>query len=288
MKGFFKTGNLMGITITSLLFFSCGEGVKKSGENPATKNSKPTNVLAKNVNYIDSIKEKNGLIIKWAHKGKGSKLNDGDLVLISYVVTLPNGKLVDGSSKITKSDLPFLVGYNIQSKGWDEALRKMSVGDVATVILPSELGWSENSLGDALPANSDLLIQFFIVKKVPPAVTMNGSKIWRWNLLKPNKDDIEFGPQKTIKFNLIVNSRKDISLINTYTKKMVITNKFEDEFQPKSLKKALTNAKKNQGVFVLVSPQEVSEIKGVPQKLPVGESLFYNIQVVDVSFKSEK
>jgi hypothetical protein len=285
IKGFLSVKYFIVFFVVSILFISCGDGVKKSGENPATKNEKPINVLAKNVKYIDSIQEKNGLKIKWARKGKGSKLNDGDLVLISYVVTLPNGKLVDGSSKISKSDLPFLVGYNMQSKGWDEAMRKMSVGDVATVILPSELGWSENSIGDALPANSDLIIQFFIVRKVPPAITINGSKIWRWNLLKPNKDDIGFGPLKTIKFNLVVNSRKDISLINTYTKKMLITNKFEDEFEPKSLKKALTNAKKNQGIFVLVSPQEVSQIKGIQQKMQLGESLFYNIQVVDVNSK---
>ena len=285
IKGFLSVKNFIVFFVVSILFISCGDGVKKSGENPATKNEKPINVLAKNVKYIDSIQEKNGLKIKWARKGKGSKLNDGDLVLISYVVTLPNGKLVDGSSKISKSDLPFLVGYNMQSKGWDEAMRKMSVGDVATVILPSELGWSENSIGDALPANSDLIIQFFIVRKVPPAITINGSKIWRWNLLKPNKDDIGFGPLKSIKFNLVVNSRKDISLINTYTKKMLITNKFEDEFEPKSLKKALTNAKKNQGIFVLVSPQEVSQIKGIQQKMQLGESLFYNIQVVDVNSK---
>jgi hypothetical protein len=173
----------------------------------------------------------------------------------------------------------------MQSKGWDEAMRKMSVGDVATVILPSELGWSENSLGDVLPANSDLVIQFFIVRKVEPAITVNGSKVWRWNLLKPEKNDVGFGPQKTIKFNLIVNGRNEISLINTYAKKMVISNKFEDDFEPVSLKKALTNAKKNQGVFILVSPQEVSQIKGIQSKIAPTESLFYNIQVVDVSSK---
>jgi hypothetical protein len=285
IKTFFFVCHSVLFTAMLVIFLSCGEAVKKGGSPPSTANSKPQSVLAKNVKYIDSIQEKNGLKIKWAYKGKGPKLKDGDLVLINYVVTLPNGKLVDGSSKITKSDLPFLVGYNMQSKGWDDAMRKLSEGDVATVILPSELGWSENSIGDVLPANSDLIIQFFIVRKVDPAITINGSKIWRWNLMKPQKNDIGFGPQKTIKFNLVVNSKKDISIVNTYTKKMLITNKFEDEFEPKSLKKALTNAKKNQGVFVLVSPEEVSQIKGLKQKIPTGESLFYNIQVVDITSK---
>ncbi len=280
----FSPKKLFYFVFSSLLIVSC-EGVKKGNPKPVTTNAKPTSVLSKNVKYVDSLQEKNGLKIKWAYKGKGPKLIDGDLVLINYVVTLPNGQLVDGSSKITKSDLPFLVGYNMQSKGWDEAMRKMSVGDVATVVLPSELGWSENSLGDVLPANSDLIIQFFIVRKVAPAITVNGSKIWRWNLMKSQKSDESFGPKKTIKFNLIVNSRKDVSIINTYAKKMLITNKFEDEFEPQSLKKALTNAKKNQGVFVLVSPQEVSQIKGIQRKMPPGESLFYNIQVVEVGSK---
>jgi len=268
-----------------LIFSSCSGEIEKKGVVKASENTGKPFVFPKNVKYIDSLKEQNGLNIKWVKKGKGSKLKDGDLVLINYMVTLPNGKLVDGSSKISKSDLPFLVGYNMQSKGWDEAMRKMSVGDIATVILPSELAWAEHSMGETLPANSDLIIQFLIVGKVKPAITVNGSKIWRWNLFKPNKDDIGFGPGKTVKFNLIVNSMKNVSLINTYTKKTLISNKFEDNFEPQSLKKALTNAKKNQGIFLLVSPQEVSQIKGIQQKFTKEESLFYNIQIVEVSEK---
>lgn len=263
------------------LFYSCGD--KPISGVPAKPIGKPTGVKPPKVKYIDSLKEPTGLKIKWAKKGKGSKVKDGDVVLINYVVTLPNGKLVDGSSKITKSDLPFMVGYNMQTKGWDEMMRKMTVGDVATITLPAELGWSDNSLGEVLPANSDLILQLFVVKKIEPALTMNGSKIWRWSLKKNEKSDIAFGPKKSIKFNLLVNSQKEAGIVNTYSKKSIVSNRFEDEFQLPSLKKALTNAKKNQGIFILVSPQEVSQIKELKGKVKDSETLFYNIQVVDVA-----
>ena len=110
---------------------SCGEAVSKKTEAKQKENK--GNALSKNVKYLDSLVKPNGLKIKWAFKGKGATIEKGDVILINYVVTLPNGKLVDGNSKITKSDLPFMVGYNMQTKGWDEAILAMNVGDVATM-----------------------------------------------------------------------------------------------------------------------------------------------------------
>jgi adenylate kinase family enzyme len=66
---------------------------------------------------------------------------------------------------------------------------------------------------------------------------------------------------------------------------MLISNRFEDEITPKSLKKALTNAKKGQGVFIWLPPSEIAQIKGLDRKLNSDESLFYTIQVVDVLAK---
>ncbi len=266
------------------IFTSCGEAVTKKKTQPNPTNKK-VNSLSKNVKYIDSLVEPNGLKIKWAFKGKGAPIERGDVILINYVVTLPNGKLVDGSSKITKSDLPFMVGYNMQTKGWDEAILKMHVGDVATIVIPAELGRSDRALGDVLPANADNLLQIHIVKKVKPAIVENGTKIWRWSLKKNEKTDLSFGPGKTIKFHILANSSKEIGIINTHAKNMLISNRFEDEITPKSLKKALTNAKKGQGIFMLLTASEIAQIKGLDRKLNSDESLFYTIQVVEVLAK---
>jgi hypothetical protein len=270
-----------------LIFFSTILCISSCQDEPVKpikpkEKAKPSKIITSSTKYIDSTAEKSGLQIKWAKKGTGSELENGDVVLINYVVSLPNGKLVDGSSKITKSDLPFMVGYNIQNKGWDMAMRKMKVGDVATVIIPAELGWSDKSLGEVLPANSDLIVQLFIVKKINPATSLNGSKIWRWSLKKNEKKDLAFGPNKRIKFHLLVNSQEEVGLINTYAKNSIISNQFEDEIEPASLKKALTNAKKGQGIFILVSPQEVAKIKGIDKNKLSNNSLLYSVQVLDV------
>ena len=269
--------------VITLLIASCGEAVKKT-KTPAAPQGK-SNPLSKNVKYIDSISHSNGLKIKWAFKGRGEAIEKGDVVLINYVVTLPNGKLVDGNSKITKSDLPFMVGYNMQTKGWDEALMSLHVGDVATVVIPAELGRSDRSLGDVVPANSDNLLQIHVIKKIKPALVENGSKIWRWSLKKNEKSDLTFGPRKTIKFHVVANSPSEIGVINTFAKNMLISNKFEDDITPKSLKKALTNAKKGQGIFLLLSPSDVAQIKGLERKIDSKECLFYSIQVIDVISK---
>lgn len=265
------------------IFASCGEAVTKKTQ--AKPNKKEVNSLSKNVKYIDSLVEPSGLKIKWAFKGKGGPIERGDVILINYVVTLPNGKLVDGNSKITKSDLPFMVGYNMQTKGWDEAILAMQVGDVATIVIPAELGRSDRALGDVLPANADNLLQIHVVKKVMPAIVENGAKIWRWSLKKNEKTDLSFGPGKTIKFHLLANSSKETGIINTHAKNMLISNRFEDEITPKSLKKALTNAKKGQGIFMLLTSSEIAQIKGLDRKLNSDENLFYTIQVVDVLAK---
>ncbi len=271
--------------IVILLFslISCGEAVKKKSATKPEKGGVAK--ISKNVKYIDSATQSTGLKIKWAYKGKGETIEIGDVILINYVVTLPNGKLVDGSSKITKSDLPFIVGYNLQTKGWDDALLAMKVGDVATIVIPAELGRSDRSLGEVLPANADNLLQIHVVKKIKPSIIENGSKIWRWSLKKNEKSDLSFGPGKTIKFHLLANSSKEVGVINTFAKNMLISNKFEDEIYPSSLKKALTNAKKGQGVFMLLSPSDVSQIKGLERKIDPSQPLFYNIQIVDVISK---
>ena len=273
------------IWIVVLLFslISCGEAVKKKSVTNPVKGGVAK--ISKNVKYIDSATQSTGLKIKWAYKGKGETIEIGDVILINYVVTLPNGKLVDGSSKITKSDLPFIVGYNLQTKGWDDALLAMKVGDVATIVIPAELGRSDRSLGEVLPANADNLLQIHVVKKIKPSIIENGSKIWRWSLKKNEKSDLSFGPGKTIKFHLLANSSKEVGVINTFAKNMLISNKFEDEIYPSSLKKALTNAKKGQGVFMLLSPSDVSQIKGLERKIDPSQPLFYNIQIVDVISK---
>ena len=68
------------------IFTSCGEAVTKKKTQPNPTNKK-VNSLSKNVKYIDSLVEPNGLKIKWAFKGKGAPIERGDVIVsISSVI----------------------------------------------------------------------------------------------------------------------------------------------------------------------------------------------------------
>jgi FKBP-type peptidyl-prolyl cis-trans isomerase len=47
--------------------------------------------------------------------------------------------------------------------GWDEGLSEMKVGEKARFRIPSALAYGENSHGPAIPPNSDLVFDVWVV-----------------------------------------------------------------------------------------------------------------------------
>ena len=81
----------------------------------------------------------NGLVIKWILKGKGRKLKKGEMALIDYRLALPDGKIVDGNNRINMPFIPFVIGYNMQTPGWDLAFLELTPGDFVKIEIPAEL-----------------------------------------------------------------------------------------------------------------------------------------------------
>jgi FKBP-type peptidyl-prolyl cis-trans isomerase 2 len=61
---------------------------------------------------------------------------DGDSVAVHYVGTLDDGTEFDSSRG--REPLPFVVGSNEVIKGFDDAVRGMTVGETVTVRIPAE------------------------------------------------------------------------------------------------------------------------------------------------------
>ena len=55
------------------------------------------------------------------------------MVLLEYRLALPDGKFIDGNNKLNLPFIPFVLGYNMQTPGWDSAIRELSVGDLAKI-----------------------------------------------------------------------------------------------------------------------------------------------------------
>ncbi len=250
---------------------------KQQNNNQKDTNSKNAGVKK---NFVSTKKLKDDLTIKWYVQGKGERINDGDVVLIDYKVKLKDGKVVDGNQMIRKSSRPFLVGYGMQTKGWDLALKEMNVGDDALVVIPSELARGEVGVKGYIPPNADNYLEIKIIKKLKPTRVVNGTKVWL--LEESKKSKLRFGQKSTILFHAMASTMVNQMFVNTYRKNEPFSYRMGDNGLVPGLQNALTNAKKWDRMYVLVPPEEAYGSAGYLDIVAPNESVFYNLLVMDV------
>lgn len=124
-----------------------------------------------------------GLLIYFDKKGGGVKPKNGQKVTLNYEGYLPDGTLFDSNIKEVAEKYNILNpqrlkmgGYSPMTSvygpkarfipGFKEGLQQMSVGDVATVFIPSHLGYGKQGAGDAIPPNADLIFKITLVEIV--------------------------------------------------------------------------------------------------------------------------
>jgi len=114
----------------SLVIISCDtSGVKKEKAEPTEKADKKQTYERSDLDQqhavADEKKMENGIIIRWFEHGSGETVKDGELIEIDYKVLLKDRTVVDGNHLLNKESMPFMVGFNMQTKGWDIALRQL-------------------------------------------------------------------------------------------------------------------------------------------------------------------
>jgi len=242
--------------------------------------------IAKQLNIDGSYKVvatkrlENGLSFAWYKKGKGAQLTAGDLVMIDYKVKLKDGSVVDGNHLLKRAELPFLVGFNMQTIGWDLAFEELNVGDFVRVIIPAELARGEVGVEGLIPPNADNILYVKIIRKVQPNRTVDGTKVW---LLEENKSNkLKFNKENKISIHFMASSPSNRMFINTFRTNQPFSFFFKAGNVVPGLKKALINAKTSDRLFVLVPPSEAYGANGLIDLVKPNESVFYNIMVMDV------
>ena len=122
---------------------SIDSGLNTSKESPIESVNVSILDIEDEFKYVDERKLANGIKINWIERKKGRMLQEGEMVLIEYRLSLPDGKIIDGNNKMKMPHLPFVIGYNMQQKGWDFAFAQMCVGDVAKIKIPSALAYGK-------------------------------------------------------------------------------------------------------------------------------------------------
>lgn len=265
-----------------LIFFSCDtSAVKKDSPKESAKKEPKKNILDQKHKVVAKKKYAEGLSIEWYEQGKGEALQEGDLVSIDYKVKLKDGSIVDGNHLLNKESLPFLIGYGLQTKGWDIALKEMKVGDFARVLIPSNLARGDKGIEGLIPPNADNLLFIRVLSKISPDRVVDGTKVW---LLEENKDNkLKFNEKTQIVFHGMASSPSSSNYVNTFRTNQPFTFKLADHGLVPGLRKALINAKKSDRLFVVVPAAEAYGNAGYLDLVKPNESIFYNILVMDVT-----
>jgi len=286
--------NLHIILILALVLFSCGEQKKKSHsivKKPKKHHGIKLHDKGDSDNAMESFDKKNigrselldnGISVKWFQETfeKNPTLKDGEVCLISYRVSLPNGKIIDGNNRINLPFIPFMVGYNMQFKGWDIGIKQLKVGDFAKIEIPSELAYANQGLAGIVPANSPIWVYIKLIAKVSPEYNQNGVKVWTFD--QGSDGEFDNTQDKEVIYQMISSSKNKASIQNSFTKKFPFRYTIGQKNVLPGLKRVLKNAKKGQKIFVLLSPEQAYGKKGYADMVSPKEHIFCNITVTDI------
>jgi len=121
--------------------------------------NKEANINLNKQNQMRNETLANGLQIIDRVLGTGAEANAGDTVSVNYVGTLDTGKKFD-SSYDSNQPFSFVLGAGKVIKGWDEGVAGMRVGGKRTLVIPPDLAYGSQSVGNGLiPPNSTLVFE---------------------------------------------------------------------------------------------------------------------------------
>lgn len=275
----------IGLSALLLLAGCQTEGVEKEQPEEQLQEDSPeeVNVLDTDHEVSDHLKLDNGIVIKWFEHGSGENIAQGECVDIDYKVQLENGEVVDGNHLLKKKSMPFIVGFGMQTPGWDIALRQLKVGDFAEIYIPSELARGKKGIRDLIPPDADNVLRIRILERNKPDREVDGNKVWIFESNETNT--LGFDENSIITFHCMVSTPSNPRYVNTFADNNPFELRLEDNGLVPGLKKALINAKKSDRMYILVPSREAYADKGYMDVVKPGEDILYNVLVMDVRRK---
>ncbi len=116
--------------------------------------------------YTDYVTTPSGLKYKILQTGKGEPAKEGNEVFIFETTSYLNGTVLY-SNENTGRPIPVLIGGNQATKGVDEGLRGMRVGEIREIITPPHLVIRKSYPPNVSP-DSTLVIKLILHKISPP------------------------------------------------------------------------------------------------------------------------
>ena len=229
---------------------------------------------------IEKVKKlDNGISIKWLVDQKGRTIKDGEMVLIEYRLSLPDGKIVAGNNP-NMPFMPFVVGYNMQTLGWDIALKELSVGDFAKIELPASFAYGSKGIKDVIPANSKVWLFVKIYSYIEPGLNKNGVKSW----LVKQGEKMASDAQNTLEFTIqmTVSSKTRSNIVNTYFNNAPLMYTRGQRNLLPGLRNLVDSSRKGDRFLVLLAPEKGFGPNGFSDKISSQDTILVNMEIEDV------
>lgn len=256
---------------------------KKEAKIEASNPSKTKDIIENKIEEKpnDTLELNNGIKIIYFKKGTGEKLSKGDVVNIDYRVKLEDGLVYDGNHKVKKPFIPFLVGWNQQTIGWDIAMQELRVGDDVDVFLPAKYARGEKGIKGLVPPHSNNILSLRILDKPEPTRVVEGIKVWKYDEYKVPGKSVTEGDEVLI--NYFVSSESNPRYDNSYQSGKPYKIVVGDKNVVPGLNKALIGAKEGDRLMILIPSEEAYGKGGLAEMVAANEALFYDIQIAKVN-----
>lgn len=228
----------------------------------------------------------NGIKIKWFEKGNGAKLVDGSVYALNFKVKLTNGQVVDGNFKLNREMLPFLMGYQMQTKGMDLALNELNIGDFVEIYIPGTLARGEKGIPGLIPPNAPNIILLRVGDEIKPTKTSDGVKVWRLEG-RDDLNDANITAESEIMMHYFVGTASNPRYDNSYQRNEPFAIGMKSKSLVPGLRKGLTGMKMYDKLWILVPAKEAYGATGLVNLVKPNEAIFYDVLIMDVDGKSK-
>ncbi len=108
------------------------------------------------VDFGELERSETGLYLHDLEVGEGPEAEEGQILMVHYTGSLPDGSVFD-SSREREQPFPFPLGAGIVIPGWDEGLVGMRPGGRRLLVIPPHLGYGPEGSDDVIPPNATLV-----------------------------------------------------------------------------------------------------------------------------------
>ncbi|MFW6206794.1 MAG: FKBP-type peptidyl-prolyl cis-trans isomerase [Gemmatimonadota bacterium] len=116
------------------------------------------------IDFAQMERTRRGVYFRDDETGSGAEAADGSTVVVNYTGFLSDGEMFESSAE-EDAPLEFELGAQEVIPGFDEGLRGMREGGRRTLVIPPQLAYGAQSVGDGqIPPNSVLVFEVQLVE----------------------------------------------------------------------------------------------------------------------------